>query len=45
MFEMCAEHEKWIVEIEPGIWAHEQDLLVCAPAESVPVPYLDEQAV
>ena len=34
--------DTWIMEVEPGIWAHEDDMLVCTPDESLPVRYLDE---
>ena len=33
---------RWITEVEPGIWAHQDDVLVCTPDESLPVRYLDE---
>ena len=36
--------DTWIIEVEPGIWAHEDDMLVCTPAEPMPVRYLDEVA-
>lgn len=38
----CVEHEKWLVEVEPGFFAHEDDLLVCPPAQRVDVVYVDE---
>jgi hypothetical protein len=40
----CAEHEKWLTEVEPGVFAHEDDMLVCQPAEHVDVVYVDEVA-
>jgi len=33
---------RWITEVEPDIWAHVEDMLVCTPDESLPVRYLDE---
>jgi hypothetical protein len=36
--------DRWIVEVEPGIWAHSDDMLVCAPADTLPVTYVDEVA-
>jgi hypothetical protein len=40
---LCVCH-RWIVEVEPGVWAHEDDMLACAPAESLPLTYLEEVA-
>jgi hypothetical protein len=34
--------ERWIVEVEPGISAHEDDMLTCVPTEPLGVSYLDE---
>ncbi len=36
---MCG---KWIAEVEPGIWCHEDDMLVCIPDEGLSITYLDE---
>jgi hypothetical protein len=40
----CAFATGWIVEVEPGVWAHEHDMLACTPAESLPLTYLEEVA-
>jgi hypothetical protein len=37
-------HQKWLVEVWPGEWAHEDDMLSCVPEEHFPVIYLDEIA-
>ena len=36
--------ERWVIEVEPGVWAHVDDLTECSPAEALPVIYLDEVA-
>jgi hypothetical protein len=36
--------EKWVIEVEPGIWAHEDHMLVCTPAQPMPLTYTDEVA-
>ena len=33
---------RWVTEVEPGVWAHVEDMLVCTPDEAMPVLYLDE---
>jgi hypothetical protein len=30
---------KWVIEIEPMIWAHSDDMLVCVPDADLPVTY------
>ena len=37
-------HERWIVQVAPGEWAHSDDMLSCVPAEDEPVTYIDEVA-
>jgi hypothetical protein len=35
---------RWVIEVEPGVWAHEDDMLVCTPDEPTPVTFIDEVA-
>jgi hypothetical protein len=44
MDEQLCIHERWIVEVEPDEWAHEDDMLSCVPADQIPVVYVDEVA-
>ena len=44
MDEQLCIRERWIVEVEPGVWAHEDDMLVCTPADRLPIVYVDEVA-
>ena len=42
--EILCKCERWIIEVEPGFWAHSDDMLVCKPVEPVEVVYLGETA-
>jgi hypothetical protein len=37
--------ERWVIEVAPGEWAHEDDMLACTPAEPLPLVYVDEMVV
>lgn len=42
MTETLCTCDRWIVEVDPGIWAHIEDLTECSRAQPLPVIYLDE---
>ena len=44
MDEQFCIYERWIIEVAPGEWAHEDDMLACVPLETLPVVYVDEVA-
>ena len=42
---LCVCVERWVIEVAPGEWAHEDDMLACTPAEPLPLVYVDEMVV